>query len=300
MRRLPPPTRQNVIKGTVLLMYFVMLGPLLASAQEPVHRHVTPVMPQTNQVKPPPPGTDEEVIQHYINGDSAEASAQLRRDSLRSVYTHYPLLTDLTLGMNVAEPLFMAFGQSYASTDVSATLNLWNRLQPTVEVGLGWAKNTPDGMNFTYKGKPSPYFKLGANYNFLFKNTPDYQVVAGLRLGYSTFGFDVTDVHYHSSYWNEDLEYSITGERSHALWGEAGLGLRVKLWEQLSMGWMIRYHGILDYGKSRHAKPWFIPGYGPRSSALGFSLGIFYTLPLRRQPVPQPSSTSATPQPSRL
>ena len=273
------------IKGHLPLLMtlaMLMLGILQAGAQEPDKRHVTPVIPQTNQVKPPPKGTAEEVIQHYINGDSAEAAAQLRKDSLRRIYKHYPRLTDLSVGLNIAEPLFMAFGQSYASTDVSLTLNMWNRLQPTVEVGLGWAKNTPDGMNFTYKGKPSPYFKVGANYNFMFKNSPDYQVLVGIRLGYSTFGYDVTDAHYINSYWHEDISYNITGERSHALWGEAGVGLKVKLWDRVSMGWMIRYHGIFNYGKNDHSKPWFIPGYGPRSSSLGLSLGIYYTLPMTK------------------
>ena len=253
---------QHVIKGTVLLMTLVMfmLGTLSAGAQEPDKRHVTPVVPQTNQVKPPPKGTDEEVIQHYINGDSAEAAAQLRKDSLRRIYKHYPLFTDLTIGLNIAEPLFMALGQSYASTDVSATLNMWNRLQPTVELGVGWANNSP------------------VNYNFLFKSAPDYQAIVGIRLGYSTFGYDVNDAHYMNSYWREDIGYSITGERSHALWGEAGVGLKVKLWDRLSMGWMIRYHGIMNYGKNKNSKPWFIPGYGPRSSSLGLSLGIYYRL----------------------
>ena len=260
-----------------MTLMMVLFGTLQADAQEPDKRHVTPVIPQTNQVKPPPKGTDEEIIQQYISGDSAAAIAQLRKDSLRRIYKHYPRLTDLSIGVNFIEPLLMAFGQSYASADVNATLNMWNRLQPTVELGLGWARNTPDGMNFAYKGKPSPYFKVGANYNFLFKNSPDYQAIVGIRLGYSTFGYDVTDARYVNSYWREDITYDITGERSHALWGEAGMGLKVKLWDRLSMGWMIRYHGILNYGKNEHSKPWFIPGYGPRSSSLGFSLGIYYT-----------------------
>ena len=55
---------------------------------------------------------------------------------------------------------------------------------------------------------------------------------------------------------------------------------------------MIRFHGIFDYGKNAHSKPWFIPGYGPRSSSLGLSLGLSYTLPFNRasqsqQPTPQ-------------
>ena len=264
---------------TILLTVLLCVMTLTATAQEPDRRHVTPVKPETNRVQPPPKGTDEKVIQQYLSGDSDAAVDEARRDSLRRVYKRYPLLTDLSIGLNFVEPLFMAFGQSYASADVNATLNMWNRMQPTIELGLGWAKTTPDDMNFTYRAKPSPYVKLGANYNFMFKNSPDYQVLAGIRLGYSTFGYDITDVHYRSGYWQEDINYDIKGEHSHALWGEAGVGLKVKLFDQFSMGWMIRFHGIFSYGKNEHSKPWFIPGYGPRGSSLGLSLGISYTLP---------------------
>ncbi len=261
-------------------------------AQEPDKRHVTPVKPETNQVKPPPKGTDEKIIQQYITGDTATALAEARKDSLRRVYKRYPLLTDLSIGVNFAEPLFMAFGQTYASADINATLNMWNRLQPTVEIGMGWAKTTPDDKNFTYKGKPSPYFKVGANYNLMFKNSPDYQALIGLRLGYSTFTFDVTDIGYYNSYWQETLTTNITGQRSHALWGEIGLGLKVKLWERVSMGWMIKYHSLFNYGKNEHSRPWFIPGYGPKKSSLGFSLGISYILPMHRTSKPVNATTT--------
>ncbi len=273
----------------VMAMAIAVIVALSAIAQEPDRRHVTPVKPETNQVKPPPKGTDEKIIQQYITGDSTEAVNQARKDSLRRAYKRYPRLTDLTVGVNFAEPLFMAFGQSYASADVNATLNMWNRIQPTIELGLGWAKTTPDDLHFIYHGKPSPYFKVGMNYNFMFKNSPDYQALLGIRLGYSTFSYEVTDILYNNSYWQEFISGSIS-DHSHALWGEAGVGLRVKLAGPISMGWMLRYHGIFNYGKSEHSRPWFIPGYGPRKSSLGFSVSISYTLPLRHEgttPSPQ-------------
>jgi len=270
----------HAITRAIALTVLVMAMALNAAGQQPDKRHVTPVNPETNRVLPPPKGTDEKIIQQYISGDSAAAVAEARKDSLRRVYHHYPLLTDVSLGINIAEPLLMALGQSYASADVNATLNMWNRLQPTLELGLGWAKTTPDGKNFTYRAKASPYVKIGANYNFMFKNSPDYQAYVGIRLGYSTFGYDITDVDYRNSYWQEYLDYDIKGEHSHALWGEAGVGLKVKLWDRIHMGWMLRYHGIFNYGKNDHSRPWFIPGYGPRNNSLGFSLSVVYTLPL--------------------
>ena len=259
MKRLTDNILASLPKVIVLTAMAVIVA-LGMSAQEPDKRHVTPVKPETNRVQPPPKGTDEKIIQQYISGDSAAAVAEARKDSLRRVYYHYPLLTDIAVGVNLAEPMFMAFGQSYASADVNVTLNMWNRLQPTAEVGLGWAKSSADDLNFTYTGKPSPYFKVGV----------------------SPFTYDITEARYVNSYWQEYLTFDIRGEHSHALWGEAGAGLKVKLSGPWSLGWMIRYHGIFNYGKNEHSRPWFIPGYGPRNSSLGFSLSLYYTLPLHR------------------
>ena len=290
-----PTLSLNVIKGTVLLMMLLVSMAFSAGAQEPDKRHVTPVKPETNKVQPPPKGTDEKIIQQYISGDSAEAVAEARRDSLRRVYHHYPLLTDLSIGIDISSPLLKVFGQSYANTGIHATLNMWNRLQPTVELGLGWAKNTPDGMNFTYHCKPSPYFKVGVNYNLMFKNSPDYQAIVGLRLGYSPFSYEVTDVNYVNNYWLEYLNFDLTGLHSHALWGEGVVGLKVRIIDRFSVGWLLHYHGIFNYGKNEHAKPWYIPGYGPRGSSLGFSLSVCYTLPLYREEPAPAKTTSTTP-----
>ena len=74
----------------VMAMAIAVIVALSAIAQEPDRRHVTPVKPETNQVKPPPKGTDEKIIQQYITGDSTEAVNQARKDSLRRAISVIP------------------------------------------------------------------------------------------------------------------------------------------------------------------------------------------------------------------
>lgn len=262
-------------------MLCVLTVVVAAFAQEsPDKRHITPVKPETNTTLMPEKGTDEEVVQRYLTGDTASAKAQERKDSLRKIYTRYPKLTDVAIGVNIFDPILAIGGQKYGGIDVNATLNMWNRVQPVVELGVGLAHDTPDDMNFTYKGKLSPYVKVGANYNFTFKNEPKYQAIVGLRVGYSNFGYDITDVHYDNGYWDEHTTFDITGLRSHALWGEMLAGIKVQLWKQISMGWQIRYHTLFNYGKNENGKPWYIPGYGPRNGSVAASLSVYYTIPL--------------------
>ena len=250
--------RKIIIIGVACLM--VVLASMTVNAQEQ-QRKVTPVKPKTNKVLTPPKGTDEKIIQQYLTGDTAQARAQERKDSLAKIYPHYPKLTEFSLGLGFGDALMMAFGQKYASFDFSATLNMWNRFQPVLVLGLGRAKNMPDDMNFTYVGKLSPFFKIGANYNFLYKNEPQYQLYAGVRLGYSTFKYDVDDVSVSNPYW---------------------AGLKVGLFSNFSLGWEVKFHGIFKEKKSDSGKPWFIPGYGTRNGNWAFGISLYYTIPLSR------------------
>lgn len=260
----------------ILFILLIVNALSCAVAAQDSIRYVTPVKPATNVTLAPPRGTSEDVIKRFLTGDST-AAEQERRDSLKRVYTHYPLITDVSVGLNFIEPILMAMGQDYAGVDVHATLNLWNRLQPVVEVGLGWAKSTPDDMNFTYHSKPSLYAKIGCNYNFMFKSEPRYQAIIGVRAGFSAFHYDVTDVTYRNSYWDETTTFSMRDISSNALWGEALAGIKVGITPRWSLGWTIRYHRILSYKKSDNGKPWYIPGYGPRSRSLAFSFSLAYT-----------------------
>lgn len=281
------------MKRSIAITLTIVLVVLTAMAQDTTsvnRRHITPVRPATNVVQVPGRDVDPDVIEQYISGDTLAAEKKARQDSIRRSYPRYPRLTSLWLGANFGDLALMAFGQDYASVDVHATLNMWNRLQPTVELGLGWAKTTPDDKNFTYRAKPSPYAKLGANYNFLFKSKPAHQAFVGLRLGASTFSYDV-DAHYHNSYWQEQREFSLRGERSHALWGEVVAGLKVQIYRQWALGWTLRWHHLFNYKSTQHGRPWYIPGFGPRGRSLAFTISAYYTLPMSRDRWPQAETT---------
>lgn len=191
----------------------------------------------------------------------------------------YPLLQSLSVGLNIWDPMMRAFGQHYGLADAWVELSLHNRYKPIFEVGLGSAKYTPSGMNFTYRSPTSVYFRLGANYNFFYNSDPSYSLFAGVRYGFSPFSFSVNDVTVNSPYWDETAKFDIPSQRVTAGWFELNLGLRVKLWGPISAGWTFRYKSIIHESKASYGKPWYIPGYGTRN-AIGGSFSIVYTLPL--------------------
>lgn len=194
--------------------------------------------------------------------------------------TAYPLLNALSVGVNIWNPIMAIAGQNYGGIDIWADLSLHNWFFPVVELGLGVADNTPEDGNFTYKGKPSFYAKVGLNYNFFYKKDSDYQLFLGVRGGFSSFKYDITDISINSSYWQQTNQFELLDQKSTAFYGEALIGIKVKIWKAFSMGWTFRYHKLFSCKDAANSSPWYIPGYGSRNSSLSATFSLIYTLPL--------------------
>lgn len=190
----------------------------------------------------------------------------------------YPIYNGLSIGLNFGDLIMKAAGQSYGSYDVWADVSLHNWFFPVLEAGLGFADSSPKNSNFTYRTNPSFYCKLGINYNFLYKSSPDYQLYFGLRGGFSSFSYDVDNIDISNSYWGETDRFSLKGLHATAIYGEALMGIKVKIYKHFSLGWNIRYHMKFKVSDKSLSTPWFIPGYGA-SSPLSIAVSAIYTLP---------------------
>ena len=194
-----------------------------------------------------------------------------------------PLLFSASVGVDIWDPLMRAFGQKYGLIGFSAELNLHNRYIPVVEFGLGNASSTPSDQNFTYHVGVSPWFRIGANYNFLYNSNPDYQFVAGLRLGWSHFNYQLCEVTINDPYWGESQTVNFPRQTSNVTYLHVVFGLKVKILGPVSMGWQVRLRTILHETAQPAGEPWYIPGYGARNGIFAGSFSIFYTLPLSRK-----------------
>ena len=209
-------------------------------------------------------------------------------DTVKSVRPKpvYPLLYSANLGFNFFDGAMKLFGQSFQSYDIQASLNLYNWVEPVIELGIGVADSHPENGNFHYKNKPSFYGKIGANYNFMYKSNPDYQVYLGLRVGYTSFKYEITDITINSNYWGQSNNFSITNQQSSSCYGQVLAGLKVKIWKWFSLGWNIRYGFKFTHPNGSNSVPWFVPGYG--TSALSASFSLIYTLPINTEKIEDP------------
>jgi len=195
----------------------------------------------------------------------------------------FPLLTGVNVGVDIWDPAMRLFGQKYGLVGFSADVGLHNRYFPAFEMGLGMARRTPSGQNYTYRSPLSVYFKVGMDYNFLFNSNPDYKWFVGARYGFAPFSWAVDGITLSDGYWGTAPAFDIPSQTATAGWAELCMGLRIRLWGNFHAGWMIRFHALLHESKSPHGEPWYIPGFGARGQALAGSFTISYTLPLNKR-----------------
>lgn len=195
----------------------------------------------------------------------------------------YPLMESLTVGLNLWDPALRLLGQHYGGVDVWAELSLHNRYKPVVEFGLGSCDDTPDGKNYTFKSPMAPYFKIGINYNIFYNNNPAYELLVGVRYGFTPYKYEVSSFALDDSYWGEQETLNIPSQSATAGYFEFGAGVRVMIWKGISLGWMVKYHALLHESKSVYGESMYIPGYGKRNGSFTGSFSVSYTLPLNKK-----------------
>ena len=220
--------------------------------------------------------------------DTVSGEEWIDSTAIRSIpKMKYPLFVDATVGVDIWDPVMRLFGQKHGLLGFWASANLHNRYFPTFEAGIGQARNTPVEKDFTYSSPMSVYFRIGADYNFLYNSNPDYKMFAGIRYGFSPFRWAIDHAAPAPGYWGDVPPFSLPGQNATAGWIEVGIGLRVELFSNISAGWMVKYHAILHESANVHGKPWYIPGYGSRGQSITGSFSISYTIPFNKHPLPE-------------
>lgn len=194
----------------------------------------------------------------------------------------YPLLHSASVSFDLFTPATRAFGTKYGLGEIAAELNLHNRYIPVVEIGLGQANNTPEDNNYTYRTPVAPFFRIGMNYNFLYQSNPDYLIMAGIRYGFTPFRFEVTDITQLPGYWDEPMTYSIPSQNVTAGYFQILLALRVRVVDNISLGWSVRYQSLLHDTDTQYGNAWYIPGYGPRNRSINATFSISYSVSLTK------------------
>lgn len=204
----------------------------------------------------------------------------------------YPLYNGVSVGIDLWGIGSKLLGGDFLSSEVVASVDLKHRFFPTVEVGYG----KTDEWNETgihYKSG-APYFRIGMDYNALYKKKHGQMLLVGLRYGRSSFTYDVDvpgvdDPIYGGTPMNPNMTDDIwggtvpcnhTGMKGSMQWLEFGVGIRAHVWRSLYMGWGLRFRYKLSGTTGENGDPWYVPGFGKYgNNTLGVQYTITYKLP---------------------
>ncbi len=199
----------------------------------------------------------------------------------KAVEEEVPFFQGTFIGVDLFGIGNKVFGGSTLSTEIDVEANLKNRYFPVVEIGYGKADTTDDGTDIHYKAA-APFFRIGMNYNFLFKKPylPGY-IYGGIRYGFSSFSYDVEAPLMGSTHWPfPGIPFTYEGVKTNVGWVELVGGIKVKIYRNFHMGWSVRYRRRLNIKRVENTEPWYIPGYGKNSmTALGVTYNLIYKLP---------------------
>lgn len=250
---------------SIISIILVLAAVMSAAAQ----RRVTPVgEPQAIRQQPV-----------AVTADSAQVTAEGDTMLAAPPKMLQPLWNGASVSVDLWDPLMRLIGQRYGLIGFGVQVDLHNRYFPTIEVGLGSARKALYDQGYTFTAPTRPYLRIGADYNFLYNSDQAYKFTAGVRYGISRMTYSLTDFRADTAGVRAP---DLLDQRATVGWLELCLGLRVQISGPWSAGWNLRYRSILHQPKSAYGTPWYIPGYG--TGALGASVSVYYTLPLRRKP----------------
>lgn len=178
-----------------------------------------------------------------------------------------PLFRGFSAAVDLVGPAELAISD-YGQLEASLHLNLKDRYFPVLEVGYGKADKTDDGTNNSYKTS-APFFRVGVDFNIL-KNKHDvYRLLLGARYGFTSYKYDVSNPTTADPIWGGDTGFEAKDVKCSYQWIEACLGVDVKIYGPLHLGWSLRYKRRTSYDDSKIGKSWYVPGYG-KSDGSGF------------------------------
>lgn len=205
---------------------------------------------------------------------------------------NYPLYNGVSVGVDLWGVGSKALGGDFLSSEVSIDVNLKNRFFPLIEMGYGKTDTWSD-KGIHYKSG-APFFRIGVDYNALFKKKHGHMLMVGLRYGASSFKYDIESLavsdpiyggnisnpNLEDEIWGGSLPYNHKGMKGSMQWAEFCVGIRAHIWKSIYMGWGIRFKFKLSASADPNGDPWYIPGYGKYgSNTTGITYTITYKLP---------------------
>lgn len=185
--------------------------------------------------------------------------------------------TGVRFGTDLIALAKIPLSDQFDGWEVSADVDFY-KYYLTFEYG-DWQK-TKSSADQSYSNSGN-YFRVGADVNLLLKDPDRNMFFVGLRYARSSFDelltYNLTDAIYGNTAEMKSNNGMVSG------WGEVTLGLRVKLWKELWMGYTARLKMSPSIDEGGEFIVYDIPGYGLASKRTywGFNYQLYWRFPVR-------------------
>jgi hypothetical protein len=127
------------------------------------------------------------------------------------------------------------------------------------------------------------YWRVGADINLLTKDPDKNMFFFGLRYAQSTYHESAT-ITIANPFFGA-MQQNVRNDHATAVWGEAVLGLKVKIWKNFWMGYTGRMKFLPTVKGDTEFKTYDIPGYGlyDKSIYWGFNYQVFFNIPIVKE-----------------
>lgn len=188
-----------------------------------------------------------------------------------------PLFGGVNVGVDLCGAVMASFG-AWGQYEGQLRANFLNTWFPVVEVGVGVSDHDGEETELHYRTH-SPYFCLGCDYNVLKEHQSGNRLFVGLRYAFSPFKYDVAGPAFNDPVYGGELPFRYSGLKSTAHWAEAVLGVDVKVWRFVRLGWSFRYKFMFKEKETVVGKSWYVPGYGKSGGKmLGGSFNLSFDI----------------------
>ena len=173
---------------------------------------------------------------------------------------HAPLFGGVAVSADLVGASMKLIGSKFANMEVMGRLNFREKYFPLVELGIGdcTKEGTENDNKFSVT---SPYFRIGADYNFNRKMNGN-RLFGGLRYGFSRYDYDFLSPGFADEKYGVGAPLRLTGLNGKSQWMELVVGVETKLWSIIRLGWSLRYKFRLKQKVSDYGEPWYVPGFG--------------------------------------
>jgi hypothetical protein len=229
-------------------------------------------------------------------GRSIPVSSEVKAEELKELPQELPegqkyryrLFNGLDVSVDILDPVLHLFTFDHASYEAQLMADFHHRFFPMASFGMGLANETSDNglefgtgakQEFNFKSNLAPFGKVGFAYNFDYNSTRPHDLyLVFLRYGLAFNKADITNLYYADELWGALGPISINDQEYTTQWIELGGMIKVQIVKHISLGWDLYFKFKLSQSGTHFGTPYFVPGYGPNKSHLGFSFRIYYDI----------------------